>query len=975
MGDRRADVICGTRHEHLYTWILAALLGLLWAPGADAEIRLRVGIYHNPPVSFIDQAAAPHGFFVDILAAVAAEAGWAIEYQSCAWDDCLRELEAGRLDLLGAIAFAPERTALFDFTRESVITEWGQIHAAPGSGIESILDLDGRRIAVLREDRHYHNLRQLIDQFGLSCRFMETADYQEVLALVDQRKCDAGLVSQFFGLHHEGRYQVKITPIVISPQKLYFAAPKGRHRDVLERIDQDLQRLKNDKASGYYQVLDRWFGIQARSFPHRSIFWALGAALTLLVAFLALSMLLKSRIRAKTRELHANNTAIEEEIEQRKEVAKRLRESEEQYRSLIENIQDGVFVIQDGRFMYVNEAFARMTGYLETELIGTAYAELVAPEDRAMVNEHHRSRLAGAAAPSEYEFRMLHQDGSRRIYVNMHVGLSRVRGEAAAVGTVKDITEHKRAEDALRESEKRYRRMFETAVLGIFQIRTDGEILNVNPAFARMFGFPSPEAMLRSGLRAEQLHADPTERSGLVAAIIESKQPGKFQRDYRSRDGSVFHANLNVWPVYDQARNLLYLEGFIEDITAQRVAEEQRQKLEQQLRQAHKMEAVGTLAGGIAHDFNNLLQAIQGYTELLLTAGSQHGHDQQEQHSLQQILRATHRGRELTTQLLTFSRKVESKRSPLDLNQQVLNVRALLERTIPKMIRIELDLADPLEPIDADATQIEQVLMNLAINAKDAMPDGGSLRIQTSRVNLEEAVDGGIPRLPKGDYIRLSVADTGQGIARHIQPQIFDPFFTTKEVGKGTGLGLAIVHGIVKSHDGQVICSSEPGRGTRFELYFPALKEAVAAAAQSIESEPEGGSETILLIDDEDLVREFGEEVLRQFGYRVLSAPSGEAGLEIFRANLTAIDLVILDLIMPGMGGKRCLRALLELRPRARVLIASGFTADDSPAALTAMGAKEVVYKPYDLRLLLRSVRRVLDQDLPAAAAIGPMAD
>jgi nitrogen-specific signal transduction histidine kinase/CheY-like chemotaxis protein len=404
--------------------------------------------------------------------------------------------------------------------------------------------------------------------------------------------------------------------------------------------------------------------------------------------------------------------------------------------------------------------------------------------------------------------------------------------------------------------------------------------------------------------------------------------------------------------------------GTLQDITEQKQAEAEKERLELQLRQAHKMEAVGTLAGGVAHDFNNLLQAIQGYAELLLLEKKK---ESREANRLREIQRAAGRGAELTKQLLTFSRRVESKLRPTDLNKEVEQVCRLLERTLPKMIEINTDLEDELQIVKVDSGQIEQILMNLAVNARDAMPEGGRLSLRTANVRLDEEFQRRHPEVPSGDYVVLSASDTGCGIDPEVLPHVFDPFFTTKEVGKGTGLGLAMVYGIVKSHGGYVFCNSALGRGTRFDIYLPVLDEIPEKEETTGEAGLPSGNETVLVVDDEAAVRDYAKSLLTRFGYSVITAENGSAALDALADGETAFDLVILDLIMPGMSGRQCLEKILATNPDARVLVASGFASPESREDVFSRGAWGCLDKPYNMQDFLRKVREVLDR--PASPA------
>jgi signal transduction histidine kinase/ActR/RegA family two-component response regulator len=401
--------------------------------------------------------------------------------------------------------------------------------------------------------------------------------------------------------------------------------------------------------------------------------------------------------------------------------------------------------------------------------------------------------------------------------------------------------------------------------------------------------------------------------------------------------------------------------NFLTDVTERKQAQEEKEKIQYQLLQAQKMEAVGTLAGGISHDFNNLLQVIQGYGQMLLHDAN---HDERAHQALVRIVGAAKRGADLTQQLLTFSRAVDSDRRPLDLNHEVKKVKTLLERTIPKMIHIDLDLADNLRIVNADSTQVEQILMNLAVNAKDAMPEGGKLLIKTEDAILNDEVCRLHPDATPWVYALLTVSDSGHGMDSETQEHIFEPFYTTKDVDKGTGLGLAMVYGIVKNHNGFISCTSDPGEGTTFKIYLPTLDREVQVADEKEARAPiMKGSETILLVDDEEFIRDLVVQVLGESGYTVITAPDGKSGLKLYGEQQARIDLVILDLIMPEMGGRKCLEELLKMDPQVSVLIASGYALDGPAIEAIKAGARGHISKPYDLKEMLRVIREVLDNN------------
>jgi signal transduction histidine kinase/CheY-like chemotaxis protein len=379
--------------------------------------------------------------------------------------------------------------------------------------------------------------------------------------------------------------------------------------------------------------------------------------------------------------------------------------------------------------------------------------------------------------------------------------------------------------------------------------------------------------------------------------------------------------------------------------------------------QAQKMEAIGTLAGGIAHDFNNILQAILGNTSLLMYDLDDQRSDQSDK--LKQIEVSAQRATGLVRQLLTFSKKGESHQPrPLSLNLEAREVKELLSSTIPKMIAIELDLDPKLRTVEADPVQVNQVLMNLAVNARDAMPDGGKLVIGTKNITLDEAFCRSHAGLTPGEHVLLWVSDTGEGIKQQVIDHIFEPFFTTKAPGKGTGLGLSTVYGIVKTHKGHITCKSATNCGTTFEIYFPTLpraeKEIKAQRPKDLSAMR--GSETVLFVDDEKPTLTYARELLARYGYKVLVAETGEDALGIFTQEKDHIDLVILDLIMPGMGGKRCLIEILKIDPQARVVVATGYASGALIREALIAGAKDVLAKPFQAQEMIDIIRRVMDQ-------------
>lgn len=483
-----------------------------------------------------------------------------------------------------------------------------------------------------------------------------------------------------------------------------------------------------------------------------------------------------------------------------------------------------------------------------------------------------------------------------------------------------------------------------------------------------MLGYEADEAAARDTPWTGKAWTDlihPEDRNQVLRAnqdCIEQRTES-FSVEYRmkAKDGSwIWILGRGRAVARDASGRALRLIGTHQNVTERKLAEQERENLQTQLLQAQKMESVGILAGGVAHDFNNLLHAMRGNIELLQGKFA----DSPDARRLENVIKSIDRAAQLVQQLLFFSRKSGPRRVRVDLNSEVHAMARMLERTIPKMVALEIDLAPEARHVLADPVQMEQVLLNLAGNALDAMPGGGRLTLETRNVFLDENFTRSHPGSSPGPHVLLSVTDTGCGMDKEILKHIFDPFFTTKEVGKGTGLGLASVYGIVKGHGGYICCYSEPGQGTVFRIFLPATDHVqTTIIAPQPETPLQGGTETILVVDDDPEVRELTQEALDGHGYTVLAATSGEEALLAYAERGNNVDLIILDLGMPGMGGRQCLRELLRLDPEARVLIASGYATGDLAEEVRQDGAAGFIGKPFHLAELLARVREVLGED------------
>lgn len=642
--------------------------------------------------------------------------------------------------------------------------------------------------------------------------------------------------------------------------------------------------------------------------------------------------------------LRMTGTALD--ITNRKRAEEALKESEKKFRLLYEKAPVGYQSLDArGHLVEVNQAWLDLMGYSREEVLGTPFEDYLAPGFSAAFCERFQIvKERGEARGAQFD--LVRKNGS---YITVAIDgsfLTDEHGVGRSHCILHDITSRKRAE----KEQRRLAAAIEQASEGIVITDAVGTIQYVNPAFERITGFAQHEVMDTkiSVLRSDD-HDDVFYQN--LHEILSRGEAWKGRLTGKKKDGTTYQEDTTISPVFDDAGRIVNYVGVQRDVTEQ-IA------LEKQLLHAQKMEAVGTLAGGIAHDFNNLLTIVSGYTELLLTERPE---EDPSYADLEKIGVAAQRGAELVRSLLAFSRKVESKLRPVNLNQSIEQVRKLLFRTIPKMIEIELNLPPDVSVVNADPAQMEQALINLAVNAKDAMPDGGKLIFETSNVILDEDYCKTHFIANPGDYVQITVSDTGEGIDRETLDHIFEPFYSTKGPGKGTGLGLAMVYGIVQQHGGHITCYSEVDVGTTFKIYIPAMGPHMETSARAGSELPVSGTETILLVDDEEFVRDLGIRILGRAGYTVLTAANGIEALDVYRMNKEKVALVILDLIMPEMGGTQCLRELLEENPNIKVIVASGFSVDGPAEETIRIGAKAFVSKPYQANQFLQVVRRALD--------------
>ncbi len=639
-------------------------------------------------------------------------------------------------------------------------------------------------------------------------------------------------------------------------------------------------------------------------------------------------------------------------IFRRRKAEERMKKSQRRFNTILTTANEGFWETDaTGVIVDVNPEMTAIMGRPRRSIIGRRISDFITPED---TDAPYQDLMDGRfEIKCTFEVRIRRPDKtSLSCLFNITPLFDETGRFTGAFAMVTDITGVKEAEEAVLKSEALLRATFESTEDGLVVVNQKGRVTYMNQVFRRIWKIPpdlasNPDTgLLRSHLMA--LVKSPDTVLGKVRQMSRSEK--KMLETIELVDGRILEIYSHSLLMRGRRAGRVW---WFRDVTA-------RKQMESQLIQAQKMEAVGTLAGGIAHDFNNRLQTISGYTQLLLLDKEPESPDRLK---LMAIEKAVKRSCQLTEQLLMFSRKIESRLKPIDLNNEVVTVKALLIRALARNIMIDIKMEKHLHVINADPSQIEQIVMNLGINASHAMPNGGRLTITTENVVLGDEFCKRHVGFRPGNYVRLTVADTGRGMEPEILERIFEPFFTTKPEGMGTGLGLSMVHGIVKNHQGQILCHSRPGQGTRFEIYFPALlvSDEFVITAGGETKQLRGGEETILLVDDEPDNLEIGASLLERFGYKVLSAANGTRALELFRAEAAGISLTILDLDLPAADGMQVLDAMLETAPGARVLIASGHSTDVAVKAAMGAGACGFIKKPYQLAEMLAAIRGILD--------------
>jgi len=627
-----------------------------------------------------------------------------------------------------------------------------------------------------------------------------------------------------------------------------------------------------------------------------------------------------------------------------------VRESEAHLRLILDTMHEGVIMVDNSdRILYVNQSLCDLYGFTAEEMIGKiGYEQMVVPEDHHTIVEKNEQRLSGMA--DDYEVRGRTKSG-KLIWLSISGAPLKDDGGVVigSVGIMTDITQKHKILQALLRSEEKYRHLFENSLAGVFQSSFQDQYLNVNPAFATMFGFESPKEMIESVSDIKALYVDPEEREDMKRKLVQDGFVENYELELKRKDGRHLWISLYAKFGTDEDGNLM-VEGTCMDIT-------ESKSLKEQLLASQKMEAIGKLAGGVAHDFNNLLTIILGYTEDImenLNPSSQlYG-------PTDEIMKAGLRAANLTRQLLAFSRKQIIQNKEVNFNSIVNNLRGIISRLIGEEIQVSFLLNDDLANVKADPSQIEQVLINIVINAREAMSTGGQLTIKTANQDVDATYTEFYPKLKVGKYVMLSISDTGHGMDKDTLSHLFEPFFSTKDKSQGSGLGLASAYGIIVQTGGVIIPYSEPGKGTTMKILLPELLHAAAEHSESpMPSSLKGKGQKILVVEDEEALCRIVQKMLQNLGYSVESTGSSLDALKRLDSG-EQFDLVITDVVMPEMNGKELADAMLKLNPAQKILFVSGF-ADDVIAQHGILDPSlPFIQKPFSAKTIAPTIQKLL---------------
>jgi PAS domain S-box-containing protein len=912
-----------------------------------------------PPIESIDSNGEYTGIAADFMQLVQKETGINFQVIPCNnWDEVLEKARSKKIDALPAAAQTPERSKYLLYADPHIVLPGVIITRAKVKGTITLKDLLAMRVSVVRS----YVWQEFLEADFPGIQLDLTPDLQTGLKKVALGISDALVATLPVALYYieeQGITNLRVAGETGYHTRLSFAS-RNDWPELNTIVDKALARIHRDKKE---EILGKWIPLKRDSIFTSTVFWIIligivGGFSLIILAIAVWNRFLKKAVNQKTKELKT-------ELAERKRIEAALRKSEMQYRLLADNVSDVLWTMDMAQQLtYVSPSILKFRGYTPAEALQISVKDSLTPESYERAVSAIMEEIAEEGKPGVspdrsqiLELEHIRKDGGT-VWGELTTSFIRDEGGSPSgfIGITRDINERKRAEKTLRESEQLMISVFESIQDGISVLDTDLSIRHVNSIMEKWYS----EDLPLEGKKCFECYHNANKpcnpcpslrclKSGRTESNVVPGLPGS----------SIEWIELFSYPIKNaESGEITGVAEFIRDITARKRAEKEKGELESQLHQAQKMESIGNLSGGIAHDFNNILSIILGNTELALDdmpgANSTH-------FNLKEIKTASLRAKNIVSQLLAFSRKTDQNLQPTAIVPVIKDALAFLRSTIPSTININANIVDACETVSADPVQLNQVMMNLCINAFHAMEEtGGIIAVNVESIILDNTSASGKPDLAPGDYVKITISDTGPGIDRKIIDKIFDPYFTTKDAGKGSGMGLAIVHGIVKNHGGSISVDSVPGKGAVFTILLPKITE-----QPKIKSEPEidlpTGNETILFVDDEESIMELGQLIMEYQGYTVDATTSPADALKRFRLSPDKYDLIVSDMTMPQMTGVALAEELLRIRPDIPIIICTGYSPFIDEEKAKAIGIAAYAMKPISRQKIAKIIRQVLD--------------
>lgn len=896
--------------------------------GQSFAQQLKVGVYNNKPLVFQDEQGNMQGLTIDILRAMAAEEEWDLEFVPGSWVECLQRLEKGEIDLQVAIAYSSARSEIFSFPQKTLITNWGRLYRNPDTVADSLLDLDGMTVALLEKDIHAQVFTELMNKFSKNVKTVYLQSYDEVLKQVEAGNVNLGVVNRMYAMQNAHNFNVKATPMIFNPIQVRFAAPKGKNSAILQAIDHHLQLLREDKNSVYYRSLKKWFGQDHTATLPQWLKPALLAGGGLLFFIVLISLLLKKQISIKTKDLQ----------------------------TIFDSSPAAIFIHdKNGKIIDLNQTMLEMFKIKKEEALTLSIADYCSPEN-PMDTMSAMWEEASAGNPQRLEWIARRPNDDSTFLVQVNIKRIFYGNKEVIYANVQDITAEKEAKKQLASEQERLAVTLRSIGDGVIATDTSSNIVFLNKVAEELTGWKSEEA---KGKPSSEVFNIINEKTGLecTSPIQRVLELGRIvglanHTALIAKDGTLRSIADSGAPIRNPESKIVGVVLVFRDVSHEK-------RIEEELLKIRKLESIGVLAGGIAHDFNNILAAILGNIEL--TAFRIPEEDIKSIRLLKNAKKATRRATKLTQQLLTFAKGGDPVREEINLPELITESADFVLHG-GSQVACTYNFPDDLWRVEVDSGQISQVIQNIILNAKHAMPGGGTVTICCD--NLSDAVPESLLSIDAGDFVRITLQDTGIGIPKEIIDKIFDPYFSTKQ--EGSGLGLAICHSIINKHDGYLTVDSIPGKGTTFTIYLPAIPDTGVTTTKNsgIGITPSVTAARIMVMDDEVMLLDVALSQLTVLGHEAILVTNGVQAINRYQElqdQGSPVDLVIMDLTIPGgMGGQEAARQLLKIDPKAKIIVASGYSNDPVMADYEGYGFCAAIAKPFDLKELNSTITSVL---------------